>query len=297
MRTRIALLLLLGGALAAASLVGGAGGPVAATAGTAPPPESPFAAADRLRTATGGNVSVRWATATGVARFVRATNDAALPTSGTTLADRARNFLDAYGALFGVSAPGSQLSITSVRSDEAGGTVELAQRHASLPVFNAELVTHFDAAGALTAVNGTFVPGIKVPTEARVPATTATQAALGLVAQVLNVDVGALVASPPELGVHRTGLAADTPGTTALAWRTTVTGTTVREFVYVDALDGALLERFTGIHDARDRTTFNNLSQPDYSLAVKCRGEADPPSGEPDCDNAHTFAGDTYNFF
>jgi bacillolysin len=175
--------------------------------------------------------------------------------------------------------------------------VELAQRYSSLPVFNAELIAHFDAAGALTAVNGTFVPGIKVPTEARVAAGTAAQTALGLVAQALGVSATGLASSTPVLGVHRTGLAADKPGTTALAWKTTVTGTAVREFVYLDAIGGSLLERFSGIQDGRDRTTFNNLSQPDYSLAVKCRGETDPPSGEPDCDNAHVYAGDTYNFY
>jgi bacillolysin len=191
----------------------------------------------------------------------------------------------------------TDVTVRSVRTDEAGGTVELAQRHGSRPVFNAELIAHFDAAGALTAVNGTVVPAPKTAADARVPAADAARTAVGAVAQALGVDVSLLSSSPPALGVHRTGLAADRPGRTALAWKTTVTGTAVREFVYVDAVDGGVLERFSGIHDARDRTTFNNLSQPDYSLAVKCRGEADPPSGEPDCDNAHTYAGDTYNFY
>src|SRR5688500_17684584 len=123
MRTRFLLLMAVGGMLAAASLAGGAGGPVSASASTAPAPESPAAAADRLRAATGGNLSVRYASATGVARFVRATNDATLPTSGATLAQKAVTFLGSYGGLFGVSAPGSQLAVTSVRSDDAGGTV------------------------------------------------------------------------------------------------------------------------------------------------------------------------------
>src|SRR5436309_3880890 len=125
--------------------------------------ESPLAAADRLRAATGGNVVVRYSMATGVARFVRATGDATIPLSSppASLEDKAYRFFEEYGAVFGVTAPRQQLAVFRVTSDETGSDVRLRQSHGGLPVFNAQLVVHFDTAGAITSVNGAFIPGLK----------------------------------------------------------------------------------------------------------------------------------------
>jgi Zn-dependent metalloprotease len=293
---RLGLLSLVAGVLA---LAGGSGfsGSAAAQAS----PEPPFAAADRLRQATGGNVSIRWAEATGVARFVRATNDATIPvtTNATTPADRAYAFLRQYGAVFGVASPETQLATTRVTSDEAGSTVRLAQRYRSLPVFNAELVVNLDPAGGVTAASGTFVPNVKVPTQPTIRPGEAATTAVTAVARKLDVSVLALSASTPQLGATQAGLAADRLGRQALAWKTTVTGPAVREFVFVDALGGEIVEIFSGIHDARQRETFNMLEQSDYDLAQKCLSDTGPTTvpADPDCTNAHTFAGDTYDFY
>ena len=261
--------------------------------------ESPIAAAQRLTQAAGGNVAVQWSNATKVARFVRATNDATIPlsSSAATLPDKAYAFFDEYGALFGVVAPRGELQVTKVTSDETGSDIRMAQRYHGLPVFNAELIVHFDAAGAITAVNGTFLPGLKVPTPPQVDANGAVTRALGLVGSLVKVDLGLLKATQPELGVTMSGLAQDVPGTQALAWKLTVTGPDIRQFVYLDAINGGAVEVFTGIYHDRRRENYNNLSQPDYSKAVKCRFEGDAPSNEPDCDNAYTYSGDTYNLF
>jgi Zn-dependent metalloprotease len=284
-------------ALAAIALVSLAGASARADAQSRA--ESPLAAAERLRHATGDSVSIRWSNATGVARFVRATGDTTIPvsTSTTTLEGRALAFFEQWGALFGVQSPETELVSLGTTSDEAGSSASFGQSYKGLPVFNSELVVHFDAAGGITAVNGTYVPGLKVPTEPKVGAATAASDAIGAVAQQLGVSVVGLAASQPVLGVHRTGLAQDGVGVQALAWKTTVTGLNVRQFVYVDAISGGTLETFEGIHEAMNRQTFNMLGQSNYDLAVKCRFEGDPPSGEPDCDNAHTYSGDTYNFY
>ena len=276
-------------------------GTLASTADAVTKPESPPAAAERLKQATNGNVSIRWSDGTGVARFVRATGDATIPlsTSATTLEAKALGFFSQYGAVFGVQSPSSELAVSSVAGDDAGSVVKLAQRYRGLPVFNAVLGVHFDTAGAVTAANGTFVPGLKVATQPKVGAATAANDAIGAVSQKLGVSVVSLAAAVPILGVIRTGLAQDGSGAQALAWKTTVTGVDVREFVYVDAIKGGALETFTGIPDAMNRETYNNLSQPDYGLAKKCRSDSGPTEvpADPDCDNAHTYAGDTYKFY
>ena len=53
--------------------------------------DSPSAAANRLKQATGGHVSIRYSSGTGAASFVRATDDAVIPVSGTfaNLTDKA----------------------------------------------------------------------------------------------------------------------------------------------------------------------------------------------------------------
>jgi bacillolysin len=292
---RLGLVGLIAGVLA---LIGGSG---SAGSATAQAPESPFAAAERLRQATGGNVSIRWAQATGVARFVRATNDATIPitTTATAPATRASAFLAQYGAVFGVVSPGTQLETTKVTTDAAGSTVRFAQRYRSLPVFNAELVINLDTAGGVTAASGTFVPNLKVATQPRVAPAEAATTAVFAAAQKLGVDAGTLSASAPVLGATQSGLAADRPGSQALAWKTTVTGPAVREFVFVDALNGGTVEIFSGIHNAMQRETFNMLEQSNYDLAQKCLSDSGPATvpADPDCTNAHTFAGDTYKLF
>jgi Zn-dependent metalloprotease len=261
--------------------------------------ESPLAAADRLRAATGGNVVVRYSMATGVARFVRATGDATIPLSSppASLEDKAYGFFEQYGAVFGVTAPRLQLAGARVSNDETGSDVRLDQRHNGLPVFDAQLVVHFDPAGAITAVNGTFLPGLKVPLQPALGAATAAAAAVTAVASARGVDAAALSASSPVLGVTKAGLAQDVAGPQALAWSTTVSGPGVRQFVFVDATRGGVVEMFDGLPTERRRENYNMLEQSNYDLAIRCRFEGDAPSGEPDCDNAFVFSGDTYNLY
>jgi Zn-dependent metalloprotease len=262
--------------------------------------ESPLAAAERLKQATGGNVSIRYSQATGAARFVRATEDTTIPVSRAGSPEAtALAFLEQYGAVFGVRSAREELTVSRVTSSEAGTDVRFAQRYRTLPVFNAELIVHLDSSGAVTAANGTFLPGLKVPTAARVSAGDAAGQAVAAAAEALGVSVMLLSSSQPVLGVTQTGLAQDVAGRQALAWKTTVTGPAVRQFVFVDAIDGGVVERFNGVHDAMQRETYNNLSQPNYDLAKKCLSDSGPTEvpADPDCTNAHTFAGDTYKFF
>jgi bacillolysin len=293
---RLGLVGLIAGVLA---LTGGSGS--AGSAGAQANPESPLAAAERLRQATGGNVSIRWSQATGVARFVRATNDATIPvtTTATSPVDRAYAFLQQYGAVFGVVSPGTQLATKQVTTDVAGSTVRLAQRYRSLPVFNAELVVNLDPAGGITAASGTFVPNLKVTTQPKVGPAEAATNAVSAAAVKLDRAAAGLSASAPVLGATQAGLAADGPGRQALAWKTTVTGPAVREFVFIDALSGGTVEIFSGIHNAMQRETFNMLEQSNYDLAQKCLSDSGPTTvpADPDCTNAHTFAGDTYKLY
>jgi bacillolysin len=58
-----------------------------------------------------------------------------------------------------------------------------------------------------------------------------------------------------------------------------------------------VVEMFEGLPTERRRENYNMLEQSDYEMAVRCRFEGDPPSGEPDCDDAFGYSGDTYNLY
>ena len=100
-------------------------------------------------------------TATGAAHLVR------LPPGGLKLAGSspeatARDFFSRYGGVFGVVDPDRELVQAATRRDRLGRThLEWRQVHRSVPVLGGLLRTHFDTGGALTAVNGTFVPGLR----------------------------------------------------------------------------------------------------------------------------------------
>ncbi len=259
--------------------------------------ESPAEAAVRLRQAVSGQVAIRFAEATGVARFVSAGGDATLPTGSGTLQQKAFGFLTDYGALFGITAAAQQLAVTRTTSDPAGSMVRLGQRHAGKPVFNAGLIVNFNPAGRITAVSGTYVAGLKAPQSAEITAGAAATAAREAVAKLIGINVAALSASAPVLGFTKEGLAQDEPGRQALVWSTTVTGPAVRTFAFIDAVSGELVEAFEGIQDGLRRENYNMLEQSDYTLAQKCRFEGEPASLDPDCNNAYTYTGDTYNFY
>ncbi|HEY1092331.1 MAG TPA: hypothetical protein VGE47_14655, partial [Burkholderiaceae bacterium] len=120
-------------------------------------------AIDRLAANTGGSPVVSIQKATGAANFVRLAPVA--QTSGMKSRARAsdasresaaRQFLGAYGSLFGISDAAAELGAGRVEKDQQGRAhVTHKQVYRGVPVFGAELKTHFDGADNLAVVSGT----------------------------------------------------------------------------------------------------------------------------------------------
>jgi bacillolysin len=266
--------------------------------------EAAVSAANRLVEAAGGQLAIRYSEATGVARFVRAVDGGSIPVTAGNSTDPeglAYAFFEQYGAMFGVSSPRDQLRVIKITSDEAGTSVRMDQFHGELPVFNARLMVHFNRHGALTAVNGTFVPNIKVSTLGNLDGNSAASVAIDAVQSTVEMTAGTeLTSSEPVLGIHKLGLANDEPGRQVLAWQvevTSVTGTPVREFTFIDAANGAMVESFSAIDNALNRKNYNTNFTSNIGAAVVCRSEGDPPSSNADCNDAYEFAGDIYNMY
>jgi Zn-dependent metalloprotease len=228
------------------------------------------AALRQLQSETGGAARVGIHAATGAARSVRLAPGAtgALARGRAESAEEKQQqslaFLRQYSGLFGIDNPEAQLRLQGSRTDQLGEThLVWRQFHRGVPVFAGQLRTHFSAGHELKAVSGTFIPGITVDTSPTRTAEVAASLAAGAVGGDRLDRAATLWALPPTLLVYRVGLARGVPGENHLAWEVQVTnGIDVRQFVYVDAHTGKIIDRISGIHDELYRRVYDGHALP-----------------------------------
>ena len=95
--------------------------------------------------------------------------------------------------------------------------------------------------------------------------------------------------STPRLEVFNRGVLEGVEYPTHLAWFVEATQTDLREFIWIDAHTGTILLNFSQLTDALNRSVFDADSTSTLPGTL-CREE-----GDPDCDFAHEYSGDTYN--
>ena len=298
--------------------IAAAAGPEARAGGAVTAPTLDPGAVQRLVDLSGGQAHVRINNATGTARFVRIqpgslnlnVADKATP------AQRAVAFLEEHGRVFGIARVDRDLEQAGSFRDGLGSEhVIFAQNYRGVPVFGGQLRAHFNPKGDLVAVNGSFVPRIKLDTKPTVSPEQAAGTAVGVVTKQrgdqreLDHQLGnaaQIVAVNSELVVFRTGLVQGIVGNNHLAYRIEVANDalTVREFVFVDAHTGSVLDQITGIHHALDR----EVSEASLANVVWDESNGDPttiPAGwaggtaqqVTDWQNELDGAGETYNLF
>ena len=159
------------------------------------------------------------------------------------------DFFTAHGHHFGITNAQKQLVRKRASTDTLNQThTTFEQVHQGVPVFGAEIIVHTDANNNVRVVNGTGIPAIKVNPVPSINANDADDIALQHVRLQVRRGVQLAVADR-TLYVFRTNLARGIPGANHLAYEVEVTdGVSVREFVYVDAHAGDVLDQITGIH-------------------------------------------------
>jgi len=261
----------------------------------------------RLQADTGGAARVSINPATGGARFVRM--PAGKPgdlTPASARSARAQEksmaFFRQYGSIFGLNQPDKQLKEIGRQSDRTGAThITYRQYYAGVPVFGGILKAHFDAQNQLRSVNGTSLPDLAV---APAPARSADAAARTALSAVSEQKKGAtgLVARRTQLYVFQAGLAKGMALGTHLVWEVEISNRgSVREFVYVDAQNGKIVDQITGTPDNLYRRAYDGLvlpnvppSYPDSPVWV----EGNPfPTHVVEEDNMLYASFDTYNFY
>jgi len=219
------------------------------------------AGADATRSPSGpaDNMKVSIAPQTGMARFVRLTagqaDRLARQAGGRGATERhAAVFFSEHGSLFGVQDASAELALAKTQTDYLGTThMSYNQVYQGVPVFAGVLRLHFDSRGLITVANGTFIPDIALNSTPTLSAAEAN----GIAEAAVNSAGAAAVNT--TLYVYRENLARGIPGANHLAYEVEVSnGRDVREFVYVDAHDGQIIDQVTGIYDI-DRTVYYKL--------------------------------------
>jgi Zn-dependent metalloprotease len=262
---------------------------------------------ERLKIKTNGEAEVKTSEATGAARFVNFANGKKGDLSGLgrsiNAKDKSIAFFNEYGSLFGINNDQVEMRLDGEKVDGQGNKHQtFKQFYKGVPVFAAVLKTHFDEQERLNTVNGNAVPEIVLDTVPVIDGQNAAATAKALVAE--QKGARELTAESIILYVYRTGLVEGISGDDYLAYEVEVTnGSDVREFVYVDAHSGKIVDQFTGIHDALDRRAYNsnggNQAQTNAVYAgLPFWKEGDAfPTGNAAADNMLTATKETYDLY
>ncbi|GAA4447829.1 hypothetical protein GCM10023091_43390 [Ravibacter arvi] len=248
---------------------------------------------------TGAQVTVNGAT--GTPGFIRMAAGTDLPLEGVGVRDNSFAFLKRNPGIFGIRQDKDQFDVKTVARDQFGMEhVILQQYYQGVPVFDGILKFHYDLRSALRAVNGNFIPEIELSTTPLLSEREAGRNALSLVAGQKKLLSEFLEVANCKLFIFQKGLAQGYKGTQYLAYEVEVSNRAdIREFVYVDAHSGSVIEQFTGMAGALDRRLYNQTyseTSPNVNLIWK---EGDPFPGALNNwqQSSVISAGHTYNLF
>ncbi|MCC6191038.1 MAG: M4 family metallopeptidase [Anaerolineales bacterium] len=273
----------------------------------APPPPDLLA---RLASETGGALRVSHHPRTGQVNFLALSGGRAWqPSAAATAAApeaaaeaAARQFLAAYGSVFGLQGRPDELEVlrSAVRED-GRSYVRFQQTAAGVPVFGGELIVQVSPAGGVEAVLGKALPNLTAPAQPALTAAEAQAAALESVAAAHDVAPQALRATEPALWLYNPVLTEPHAGPTRLVWRLEVVPVEllpIRQLVLIDARRGSVALQFNQVDYTLNRLTYDANNNTLLPGTLRCN-ESNPACTGGDAHEvaAHTYAGDTYDFY
>lgn len=191
----------------------------------------------------------------------------------------------------------NELVFVEEKTDNYGlKNVIYRQQHQGVPVYDGVLKFHFNNKEELTSINGNAISNIKVNSTPDISATEAENIAKSFVAkQDLNKSNKPLQAAKNNLLIFPKNLVQGGVVTSYLAYEVEVTNKVdVREFLFIDAHTGELVEQFTGIHPI-DRKLYETNTNA-ANLKWK-EGDAFPGTLSIWQQNEVTTSEHVYNFF
>lgn len=185
--------------------------------------------------------------------------------NGVDVQQKSSNFMSVNPKIFGLRANEDDFRFREQRTDNHGMEhITLQQTYKGVPVFDGGYRFHYNKNNELTALNGNFISEIKVN-----PVPTLAQHEAEALA-IKYVQKGDLEKADKQLRVNKStiyifqkGLAQGYNGSKSLVYEVEVRNDVdVREFLYIDAHTGVLVEQFTGIHSALHRTLYETSISP-----------------------------------
>ena len=178
---------------------------------------------------------------------------------GNSLEEKVTNFLNINKSIYAIENISETLKFVSEKIDAYGlKHYTLKQQYKGVDVFDAELKFHFDKNDNLKSINGNIIPDINLNSIPGLSLTDANSKALDLIGvQNLNQSGKELKIISNKLYVFPKGLAQGYITTKHLVYRIEVRNDyDVREFLFIDAHSGKLIEQFTGIAHALNRSLY-----------------------------------------
>jgi Zn-dependent metalloprotease len=191
--------------------------------------------------------------------FLRFPAEKAFQVTGGDAQQKSLTFIAQNSRLFGIRPDQDAYRLRAEKTDHYGlENVTLQQTYKGVPVFDGMMKFHYNKNRDLTSLNGNYISDIKVnvvPTLAQHEAETlALQYVEG---QQIGVPTAPLKVNKSTIYIFQKGLAQGVNGTKLLVYEVEVgNNVDVREFLYIDAHNGSLVEQFTGIHQALHRTLY-----------------------------------------
>ncbi|MFD2541173.1 M4 family metallopeptidase [Lacinutrix gracilariae] len=214
-------------------------------------------------------------TNTKIPDFIKFPANNALAVDGLTLEDKAFSFLEKYKDLFNMHVVSTSFEVEGLQIDTYGFKhLTLNQVYNGVAVYDGKLKFHFNRDNKLTAINGNYIPFIKLPATPSISVSKANSIATQVVAsQNINVSGKPLKVNKSTLYVFQKGLVQGDFTSKHLVYEVEVRNDKdVREFVFVDAHTQEIVEQFTGIAHALHRIVYEN----DTSNIVWEEGDALP---------------------
>lgn len=232
----------------------------------------------------------------GTPKFIAFKQGQGLQLKGNALPAKALQFLEENKALYNIDGVASNFKTNKEEVDSRGlKRVVLEQMYHDVPVYDGKLLFHFNAKNELTAVNGNFISGIKLNPTPVITAAQADAIAIQTIEnQNLNFSGVPLEAMTNTLYVFNTGLVKGILEANRLAYRIEVANKTdVREYVFVNAYTGEIVEQYTGMAHALDR----RVSEGNSLNVVWQEGDAFPGALTIWQQNEVEASGHVYHFF
>ena len=185
--------------------------------------------------------------------FIQFPMNKAYVLAGTSLKEKANTFLTQNKIMYAIDDVNESLKNGVTKTDNYGlKRYTVKQSYQGVPVYDSELRFHFDRNENLTSINGTIISDININPVPRLSKTESRTIALNLVNnQNINYSGQPLKVITNELLVFPKGLVQGNVTSNHLAYRIEVRNDIdVREYVFIDAHTGKLVEQFTGIAHA-----------------------------------------------